>query len=201
MHSIAAMVERLRAGAGTVGYVSGLGMSAAKHTANVFSTDPARIAAADGETPRVQLPAEEFSGPEIADAPQGPGSIETYTVAFDRENDPQTSQLIVRLDDGRRTVAHAECQPAGDGDSPFRIAAALVDLRPALEGGIPRFPDQPPLRPAGVRLSWQKQDGEMVPWPNAPLVFSAGEGVLATFWRSMAQRQLPPASAIERPSR
>jgi len=112
MHSIAAMVDRLRAGAGTVGYVSGLGMSAAKHTANVFSTDPARIAAADGETPRVQLPAEELSGPEIADAPRGPGSIETYTVAFDRENNPQTSQLIVRLDDGRRTVAHGEPTPA-----------------------------------------------------------------------------------------
>jgi acetyl-CoA C-acetyltransferase len=112
MHSIAAMVDRLRSGAGTVGYVSGLGMSAAKHTASVFSTDPARIAAADGETPRVQLPAEEFSGPEIADAPQGPGAIETYTVAFDRENHPQASWLIIRLDDGRRTVAHGEQTPA-----------------------------------------------------------------------------------------
>jgi acetyl-CoA C-acetyltransferase len=112
MHSIATMVDRLREGVGTVGYVSGLGMSAAKHVASVFSTDPARIAAADGEAPRVQLPAEEFSGPEIADAPEGPGTIETYTVAFDRENNPQTSRLIVRLDDGRRTVAHGEQTPA-----------------------------------------------------------------------------------------
>jgi acetyl-CoA C-acetyltransferase len=112
MHSIATMADRLRAGAGTVGYVSGLGMSAAKHCINVFSTDPARIAAADGEAPLVQLPAEEFSGPEIADAPEGPGSIETYTVTFDRENHPQASWLVVRLDDGRRTVAHGEQTPA-----------------------------------------------------------------------------------------
>jgi len=108
MHSIATMVERLREGAGRVGCVSGLGMSAAKHAVSVFSTDPARIAAADGETPRIQLPAEEFSGPELADAPEGPGRIETYTVTFDRENRPQTGRLIVRLDDGRRTVAHGE---------------------------------------------------------------------------------------------
>jgi len=108
MHSIATMALRLREGVGSVGYVSGLGMSAAKHAVNVFSTDPARIAAADGEAPQIQLPAEELSGPEIADEPEGPGTIETYTVAFDRGNRPQTSRLIVRLDDGRRTVAHGE---------------------------------------------------------------------------------------------
>ncbi len=108
MHSIATMIDRLREGAGRVGYVSGLGMSAAKHTVSLFSTDPVRIAAADGETPQVELPAEELSGPEVADAPEGPGTIETYTVAFDRENRPQSSRLIVRLDDGRRTLAHGE---------------------------------------------------------------------------------------------
>ena len=43
---------------------------------------------------------------------EGPATIETYTVAFDRENNPQTSRLIVRLDDGRRTVAHGEQTPA-----------------------------------------------------------------------------------------
>ena len=110
MHAIATLVERLRAGDGTVGYVSGLGMSASKHSVNVFSSDPARIAAADGETPTVRLPAEDLTGPELADAPDGPGVIETYTVAFDREGQPQTSRLIVRLDDGRRTVAHGEEQ-------------------------------------------------------------------------------------------
>ncbi len=112
MHSIAAMVERLRSGEAAVGYVSGLGMSASKHAANIFSTDPARIAAADGETPHVQPPAEELTGPELVDAPDGVGTIETYTVAFDRENRPETSRLIVRLDDGRRTVAHGEAHPS-----------------------------------------------------------------------------------------
>jgi len=79
----------------------------------------------------------------------------------------------------RRAVTRGECELSRGGDSPFRIAAALVDLRPALEGGIPRFPDQPPLRPAGVGLFWQKQDGEMVPWSGVPLMFTAPEGMLA----------------------
>jgi len=108
MHSIATMALRLREDVGSVGYVSGLGMSASKHSVNVFSTDPARIAAADGEAPHIELPAEEFSAPEIAEAPEGPGVIESYTVAFDRENQPDNSRLFVRLDDGRRTVAHGE---------------------------------------------------------------------------------------------
>jgi acetyl-CoA C-acetyltransferase len=112
MHAVAALAERLRAGDGAVGLVSGLGMSASKHSINLFSTDSARIAAADGEAPHVQPPAEDLVGPGRVDAPEGPGRIETYTVAFDRDGGPQTSRLIVRLDDGRRTVAHGEARPA-----------------------------------------------------------------------------------------
>lgn len=111
IHAMAAMTERLRAGDGTVGYVSGLGMSAAKHSVGLFSTDPARIAAADGDAPDIPLCPEDRTAPEIVDAPDGPGTIETYTVAFDRENRPESSRMIVRLDDGRRTVACGEARP------------------------------------------------------------------------------------------
>jgi acetyl-CoA C-acetyltransferase len=111
MHSVATMVDCLRRGDGTVGFVSGLGMSGSKHAACVLSNDPARIAAADGQADRVRLPAEEMEGPAIVDAPEGLGRIETYTVAFDRENQPQVSRLMVRMDDGRRTVAHGEAKP------------------------------------------------------------------------------------------
>ena len=110
-HAIATLVERLRAGDGSVGFVSGLGMSGSKHAACVLSNDPSRIAEADGEAPRVRPPTAELVGPEVADAPEGPGRIETYTVAFDRESLPLISRLIVRLDDGRRTVAHGEARP------------------------------------------------------------------------------------------
>ena len=32
-------------------------------------------------------------------------------MAFDRQNQPITSRLIVRLDDGRRSVAYGEARP------------------------------------------------------------------------------------------
>jgi acetyl-CoA C-acetyltransferase len=110
-HAIAATVERIRRGDGSVGFVSGLGMSGSKHAACVLSNDPARIKAATGQAPRVHPPAAEVVGPEIVESPKGPASIETYTVAFDRQNQPAISRLIVRLDDGRRSVAHGEANP------------------------------------------------------------------------------------------
>jgi len=110
-HAIAATVERIRRAEGSVGFVSGLGMSGSKHAACVLSNDPARIKAASGQAPRVCAPSAELVGPEIVENPQGPASIETYTVAFDRQNQPITSRLIVRLDDGRRSVAYGEARP------------------------------------------------------------------------------------------
>jgi hypothetical protein len=86
-------------------------MSGSKHAACVLSSDSARIAAADGQSHRITLPKEELTGPELVDAPEGLGRIETYTVAFDRENEPEESRLIIRMDDGRRTVAHGEAKP------------------------------------------------------------------------------------------
>jgi acetyl-CoA C-acetyltransferase len=110
-HAIAAMVERIRSGGGSVGFVSGLGMSGSKHAACTLSNDPARIAAASGRAAQVHPPAAELVGPEIVEKPDGPAHIETYTVSFDRQNQPITSRLIVRLDDGRRSVAHGEVCP------------------------------------------------------------------------------------------
>jgi len=110
-HAIAAMVERIRSGDGSVGFVSGLGMSGSKHAACTLSNDPARIAAASGRASQVHPPAAELVGPEVVEKPEGPARIETYTVAFDRQSQPVTSRLIVRLDDGRRSVAHGEVRP------------------------------------------------------------------------------------------
>jgi acetyl-CoA C-acetyltransferase len=108
MHGLANTVLRLRAGAGRVGWVSGLGMSATKHAMAVLSTDPKRCAAAEGRASKLTLPKDQFEGPSLADAPEGPAVIESYTVRFDRENRPEQSMLYLRLPDGRRSLAHGE---------------------------------------------------------------------------------------------
>jgi acetyl-CoA C-acetyltransferase len=108
MHGLANTVLRLRAGAGRVGWVSGLGMSATKHAMVVLSTDARRIAAADCRSSKVTLPKDQFAGPAQVDAPEGPAEVESYTVRFDRENRPEQSMLYLRLPDGRRSLAHGE---------------------------------------------------------------------------------------------
>jgi acetyl-CoA C-acetyltransferase len=111
MHGLANTVLRLREGAGRVGWVSGLGMSATKHAIAVLSTDPRRIAASDGRATRLTLPKEQARGPELVDAPEGPCQIESYTVMFDRDNRPAQSMLYLRLPDGRRSVANGAKTP------------------------------------------------------------------------------------------
>ncbi|MGH2901287.1 MAG: hypothetical protein ACRDMZ_21600, partial [Solirubrobacteraceae bacterium] len=84
------------------------GMSATKHALAVLSTDPGRSAAADGRSSVVTLPKAELEGPALVDAPEGPAQIESYTVTFDRDNQPEKSMLYLRLPDGRRSVAVGE---------------------------------------------------------------------------------------------
>jgi len=105
MHGLANTVLGLRAGRGRVGWVSGLGMSATKHAVAVLSTDPARVAAADGRATRLSLAPAAFEGPPLVDAPSGPARVESYTVMFDRDNRPEHAVVYLRLPDGRRSVA------------------------------------------------------------------------------------------------
>jgi acetyl-CoA C-acetyltransferase len=111
MHALANMVNALRRGEGEVGYVSALGMTATKHAVSILSRGEERAIRAGGRSSVEELTAEERTGPPLVDAPEGPGRIETYTVEFDRDNRPQRSILVVRLDDGSRTVANGEQTP------------------------------------------------------------------------------------------
>jgi acetyl-CoA C-acetyltransferase len=113
MHALAAMVERLRRGEGRVGYVSAMGMAATKHAVSVVSVDPAYVPAAEGASTKVTLPEWQRIGPPLAEFPEGSGTIETYTVEYSREGGPVRSILVVRLDDGRRTVANGDSAAGG----------------------------------------------------------------------------------------
>ncbi|MBW2282538.1 MAG: acetyl-CoA acetyltransferase [Deltaproteobacteria bacterium] len=110
MHSLANAFNWTR-GASRTAYVSGLGMAMTKHSASVLSSDRERIAAAERRSEVLDISPELVTGPELADQPDGPGTIETYTVEFERDGTPARGIVVVRLDDGRRTVAHVEPRP------------------------------------------------------------------------------------------
>lgn len=142
MHGYAKVTEMIREAAADgphVGLVSGLGMTATKHSYAVLSNDPARVAASDGRYHKVELPHDVIHGPELVDEVSGDATIESYTVIYDREGKAERSIFVLRLDDGRRTVANGDCSDAevaalttgeGVGRRGHVIAGSAVDNVP-----------------------------------------------------------------------
>jgi acetyl-CoA C-acetyltransferase len=116
-------------------------MTATKHALCALSNDPRRIAASDGRATAVELPPAEKNGPPLVDRPSGKASVESYTVLFDRANQPTQSIFLLRLADGRRSLALGPTTPEaiervttregvgltgsvtpGGGDAPNRFA-------------------------------------------------------------------------------
>jgi acetyl-CoA C-acetyltransferase len=99
LHSLAALVERLRAAPGSVGLVSGNGMYLTKHSVLVCSSAP--------QEKRGEVPPRSPGPPPVAlvAAAEGPATLETYTVLYDREGAPERGIAIGRLEGGERFLA------------------------------------------------------------------------------------------------
>lgn len=133
MHSLSAAWERLQAGHGHTVIVTGVGMASTKHTVSVLSNDKARIAAASGKAVK-RVPVEVGTLPELADAGEGPARIETYTIQFARDGSPEKCILVVRLADGRRTLANGADETA--------LGRALMEAEPiGREGNLAHDPE------------------------------------------------------------
>jgi acetyl-CoA C-acetyltransferase len=108
-HSIAAMVERLRERRHEFGMVTGNGWFVTKHSAGLYGTRrPSRPwRRTDPETDQANI--EAMDSPPFEEQPEGEAVVETYTVAFDREGEPEQGIVIGRLGadgDGARFVAN-----------------------------------------------------------------------------------------------
>lgn len=97
-HSIATIVERLRATGGT-GLVFANGGYLTKHAFGVYATEPAR----DGyawEHPQDEIDA--LGTVEVCDDYAGPATVESCTVMHNRDDVPELAIITARLEDGRR---------------------------------------------------------------------------------------------------
>lgn len=104
LHSLARAVERLRAAPGTRALVTGVGWFLSKHSATVLAAAP-RPAGAPAVGSVAVAPS--MAAPvTLADGVDAPGTVETYTVLFDREGAPVRGIALARLADGRRVVAN-----------------------------------------------------------------------------------------------
>jgi acetyl-CoA C-acetyltransferase len=111
MHSIATAVERLRRNPEQRALVTGLGWFATKHSAGVYSGRPpaSEWARTDPKVDQAIVDAE--PGPPFTNEPGGPATVETYTVTFNREGEPETGIVIGRLGSGERLFANTPADP------------------------------------------------------------------------------------------
>jgi acetyl-CoA C-acetyltransferase len=102
-HSISAMTEVLRADAGSIGLVSGVGMHMTKHVYGIYSTTPAPVTPPDSKAIQARLDA----GPhgQIQDAADGPATVAAYTVIHGREGGPEWGVAVCDLPNGPRAYA------------------------------------------------------------------------------------------------
>lgn len=121
LNAIAAMTRRLRAHPGRFGLVTANGGFLTEHAAGIYSTEPSPRPR-DGDAPwRRTDPAvdqrmiDALPRPALIEAPDGEAVIETYTVGFGRDNEPDRGIVVGRLGDGR------------DPDAPRFIAKLPLD--------------------------------------------------------------------------
>jgi acetyl-CoA C-acetyltransferase len=105
MHSIVTMTEKLRAQPGKFGLCTANGWYVTKHSAGIYSTKP-KLGSWKRDDPKsYQKDLDAMPHPELVEAPQGRGTVETYTVVVDRRG-KRFGIVIGRLADGKRFIAH-----------------------------------------------------------------------------------------------
>jgi acetyl-CoA C-acetyltransferase len=111
LHAVATMVERLRERPGALGLVSALGWYLTKHAVGIYGSAPP-VRSWARPSPKARQPIiDALPRPEFVSEAIGRGSVETYTVLHDREGAPSEGIVIVRCEDGRRTLALLEPSP------------------------------------------------------------------------------------------
>ena len=105
-HSIAAMVEKLRANPGRIGMVTANGWYVTKHSAGIYSTEPPRSDWQRTDPKKDQAEIDARPKPAFIDQPFGPATVETYTVLFNRDGAPERGIVIGRDAGDRRFIAN-----------------------------------------------------------------------------------------------
>ncbi len=111
MHSIATMMDMVRAKPGSKGLCSAIGWYITKHAIGVYSTEPFEGEWRRKDPASCQRDIDALPKAEVAIEADGPATIETYTVLHGRET-AERGIIVGRLEDGKRFVAQTPNDPA-----------------------------------------------------------------------------------------
>jgi acetyl-CoA C-acetyltransferase len=104
MHSIATMMDKLRADPGSFGLLNGNGWFITKHSLGIYSTTPPEHPWQRENPGDYQQQILEQAHPGFTETPRGRATIETYTVLHGRKG-VESALVIGRLEDGTRFLA------------------------------------------------------------------------------------------------
>lgn len=112
LHSLAEMTRRLAGKVGKTGLVTGNGWYLTKHSAAVLSSEPKGEGVPE-EGLIDNLPSNEMeTAPRRVDTEaRGNGTIEAYTVLYDRGGEPERGIVLGRTDEGKRFLANTPNDP------------------------------------------------------------------------------------------
>ena len=127
MHSIATMAEVLRRNPGSKGLVTANGGYLTKHSFGIYSTTPPTVGFRWED---VQQQVDREPTRRALTQWDGTGSVESWTVPFDRDGHPQKAFLAVRTADGARTWALIDDPQAAAAAVANDIAGAAVQVHP-----------------------------------------------------------------------
>ncbi|MCH8921086.1 MAG: hypothetical protein IIA23_10360 [Chloroflexi bacterium] len=117
MHSVAAAVARLREDPKAKALLTGLGWFATKHAAGVYSAGRPPTDSWRRTDPQIdQAALEKMESPPTVEHAEGAASVESYTVQFNREGEPEQGIIIGRLGDGEKPGARFIANTPPDAD-------------------------------------------------------------------------------------
>ena len=127
MHSIATMAELLRRDPGSRGLISANGGYLTKHSLGIYSTTPPSVAFRWQD---VQDEVDREPTRRALTQWEGTGSVESWTVPFDRDGRPEKAFLAVLTPDGARTWALIADPQAAIATTAEDIGGAAVRVHP-----------------------------------------------------------------------
>jgi acetyl-CoA C-acetyltransferase len=127
-HSIAQMSRELRADPGSIGMVSGVGMTMTKHAYGVYSTTPGTVMPPDAAGVQAEL--DGHGTVAIADTWRGEAEVAAYSVVHGRDGEPEWALLVCDVDGDARAYARSTEPELLDRAESEELVGQRVRLEP-----------------------------------------------------------------------